>query len=51
MNDRLQDFIPFTAEVYFRLLERVGEAFWQQQLLTLALTPILPPSTRWAWRW
>jgi len=34
---RLQDFIPFTAEVYFRLLERMGEAFWPLQLLTLAL--------------
>ncbi|MDR5884784.1 MFS transporter permease [Vreelandella janggokensis] len=34
---RLQDFIPFTAEVYFRLLERVGETFWPLHLLTLAL--------------
>lgn len=37
MNYRLQDFIPFTADVYFRLLERVGEAFWPLQVLTLAL--------------
>ncbi|MEA2118036.1 DUF6064 family protein [Halovibrio sp. HP20-50] len=34
---RLQDFIPFTAEVYFRLLERIGETFWPLHLLTLAL--------------
>ncbi|TVU90669.1 MFS transporter permease [Vreelandella titanicae] len=34
---RLQDFIPFTAEVYFRLLERMGEFFWPLHLLTLAL--------------
>ncbi|RBI66393.1 MFS transporter permease [Vreelandella sulfidaeris] len=34
---RLQDFIPFTAEVYFRLLERMGETFWPLHLLTLAL--------------
>lgn len=37
MSYRLQDFIPFTAEVYFRLLERVGEAFWPLQLLTLTV--------------
>lgn len=34
---RLQDFIPFTADVYFRLLERTGEALWPLHLLTLAL--------------
>ncbi|MBS3666632.1 DUF6064 family protein [Vreelandella boliviensis] len=34
---RLQDFIPFTAEVYFRLMERMGETFWPLQLLSLAL--------------
>lgn len=34
---QLQDFIPFTADVYFRLLERMGEAFWPLHLLTLAL--------------
>ena len=34
---QLQDFIPFTAEVYFRLLERMGETFWPLHLLTLAL--------------
>jgi len=37
MSYRLQDFIPFTADVYFRLLERMGELFWPLQLLTLAL--------------
>lgn len=41
MNDwtsyRLQDFIPFTGEVYFRLMERMGETFWPLHLLTLAL--------------
>ncbi|GEN28390.1 hypothetical protein HVA01_20360 [Halovibrio variabilis] len=34
---QLQDFVPFTAEVYFRLLERMGETFWPLHLLTLAL--------------
>ena len=34
---QLQDFIPFTAEVYFRLLERMGETFWPLHLLALAL--------------
>lgn len=34
---RLQDFIPFTPEVYWRLLERVNEAFWPLQLLTVVL--------------
>lgn len=34
---QLQDFIPFTAEIYFRLLERMGETFWPLHLLTLAL--------------
>ena len=34
---QLQDFIPFTADVYFRLLERMGETFWPLHLLTLAL--------------
>lgn len=34
---RLQDFIPFTADVYFRLLERMGETFWPLDILTLTL--------------
>lgn len=34
---RLEDFIPFTPEVYWRLIERVNEAFWPLQLLTVAL--------------
>ena len=34
---KLQDFIPFTADVYFRLLERMGETFWPLHLLTLAM--------------
>lgn len=33
----LQDFIPFTADIYFRLLERMGESFWPLHLLTLVL--------------
>lgn len=33
----LQDFIPFTADIYFRLLERMGETFWPLHVLTLAL--------------
>ena len=34
---RIEDFIPFTPEVYFRLVERVNEAFWPWQLATVAL--------------
>ncbi|WP_237059108.1 DUF6064 family protein [Microbulbifer sediminum] len=34
---RLEDFIPFTADVYYRLLERMGEDFWPLHLLTLLL--------------
>jgi hypothetical protein len=33
----LQDFIPFTADIYFRLLERMSETFWPLHLLTLSL--------------
>ncbi|SDK25498.1 DUF6064 family protein [Microbulbifer yueqingensis] len=33
---RLQDFVPFSAEVYFRLQERMGEAFWPLHLAMLA---------------
>lgn len=33
----LQDFIPFTADIYFRLLERMGETFWPLHVLTLML--------------
>ena len=34
---RVADFVPFTAEVYFRLIERVGETFWPMHLLTVAM--------------
>ena len=34
---RLGDFIPFTPEVYFRLMERANAAFWPWQLATVAL--------------
>ncbi len=33
----LVDFVPFTAEVYLRLLERVGESSWPLHLATLVL--------------
>ncbi|KUJ80272.1 MFS transporter permease [Microbulbifer flavimaris] len=40
MNDwssyRLQDFIPFTADIYLRLLERTSETLWPLHLLALA---------------
>lgn len=36
-NYALQDFIPFTADIYIRLLERMNESFWPLHLLTLAL--------------
>ena len=34
---RLSDFIPFTPEVYFRLIERANAAFWPWQLATVVL--------------
>ncbi|SEH94494.1 hypothetical protein SAMN05660691_02319 [Rheinheimera pacifica] len=34
---QLQDFIPFSADVYFRLLERINETWWPLHLLGLAL--------------
>ncbi|NRQ42386.1 MFS transporter permease [Rheinheimera sp. YQF-2] len=34
---QLQDFIPFSAEVYFRLLERISESGWPLHILSLAL--------------
>lgn len=33
----LQDVIPFTAEVYFRLLQRISETFWPLHIVTLLL--------------
>lgn len=33
----LQDFIPFTADIYFRLIERMSETFWPLHLLTLVV--------------
>lgn len=33
----LQNFIPFSADIYSRLLERIGEAFWPLHLLTVAM--------------
>ncbi len=34
---RLEDFLAFTPEVYFRLIERANEAFWPLHLLLLVL--------------
>ncbi|GAB57585.1 DUF6064 family protein [Rheinheimera nanhaiensis] len=34
---QLQDFVPFSAEVYFRLLERISESWWPLHVLSLAL--------------
>jgi len=43
----LVDFVPFSAEVYFRLIERVGETFWPLHALALLLGL---GSTVLAWR-
>ena len=41
MNDwqtyRLEDFISFTPDVYWRLLERINEAFWPLHVLAVAI--------------
>jgi hypothetical protein len=34
---RLQDYVPFTEQVYLRLMERMGETFWPLHLVMLAL--------------
>ena len=34
---QLQDFVPFTADVYLRLLERMGETFWPLHIATLGV--------------
>lgn len=34
---RLADFIPFTPEVYWRLIERINETFWPLHIITVAL--------------
>ena len=34
---RLEDFIPFTPDVYWRLLERINEAFWPLHVLAVAI--------------
>lgn len=34
---RLEDFIPFTSEVYYRLIERVNEAFWPLHFVAIIL--------------
>jgi hypothetical protein len=41
MNDwqtyRLEDFIPFTPDIYWRLLERVNETFWPLHIVAVAI--------------
>lgn len=41
MNDwqtyRLEDFIPFTPDVYWRLLERINETFWPLHIVAVAI--------------
>lgn len=41
MNDwqtyRLEDFIPFTPDIYWRLLERINEAFWPLHVFAVAI--------------
>jgi hypothetical protein len=34
---RLEDFIPFTPDIYWRLLERINEAFWPLHVLAVAI--------------
>lgn len=33
----LENFIPFSPEIYWRLIERINEAFWPLHILTVAL--------------
>lgn len=34
---RLEDFIPFTPDIYWRLLERINETFWPLHILAVAV--------------
>ncbi len=34
---RLEDFIPFTPDIYWRLLERINETFWPLHILAVAI--------------
>jgi hypothetical protein len=34
---RLEDFAPFTPDIYWRLLERINEAFWPLHVLAVAI--------------
>jgi hypothetical protein len=34
---RLEDFIPFTPDVYWRLLERINETFWPLHIFAVAI--------------
>lgn len=34
---RLEDFIPFTPDIYWRLLERINETFWPLHVLAVAI--------------
>ncbi len=34
---RLEDFVPFTPDIYWRLLERINEAFWPLHVLAVAI--------------
>ncbi|MEM9386390.1 MAG: MFS transporter permease [Pseudomonadota bacterium] len=47
---RLADFVPFSAEVYFRMIERVNATEWPLHLLSLAGTLALLPMLRWGHR-
>ncbi len=38
---RLQDFIPYSDEAYFRMLERVGEAYWPLHIISILVVCIL----------
>jgi len=49
---RLEDFIPFTSEVYFRLIERVNEAWWPAQFVAIAFgLAVLILAVRGNYRW
>ncbi|MCG5501776.1 DUF6064 family protein [Ectothiorhodospira lacustris] len=34
---RLEDFIPFTADIYWRLLERINETFWPLHIVAVSI--------------
>ena len=47
----LADFVPFTADVYFRLMERTGESIWPMSLMLPVLLILILSCVRMDRKW